>query len=318
MTEVDELVQGLLAGDRRALSRLISEVENGTRRGREALARLYPRTGHAQTVGITGLAGAGKSTLVRTLAMVYRRRGKRVGIIAVDPSSPYTHGAILGDRIRMQDLTGDPGIFMRSMATRGALGGLNVAAEDVVAVLDAAGFEVVLVETIGAGQDEVEVARVAQSTVLINTPGMGDGVQAMKAGLMEAADILVVNKSDLPGADTVVNQLRTLLSLAPADAWEIPIVKVVATRDEGIDQLAEALDSHHSYLEASGALIGSRREHARQQILALAQAEFVRRLTVNAGERLEVLCEEVALRTLDPHSAALKLVEGSKRGSDQT
>ncbi|HVC30989.1 MAG TPA: methylmalonyl Co-A mutase-associated GTPase MeaB [Steroidobacteraceae bacterium] len=308
-TPIDELVERLSGGDRRALSRIISEVENGSPRGYEALALLYPHSGRAHTIGVTGSAGSGKSTLTGSLARAYRRLGRSVGIIAVDPSSPYTQGAILGDRIRMQDLTSDPGIFMRSMATRGSLGGLAATAADVAAVLDAAGRDVILIETVGAGQDEVEIARVAQSTILVNTPGMGDDIQAIKAGIMEIADVLVVNKADLPGADAVAAQLRALLSFAPAGDWRIPILKVVALKDEGVDALVAALDAHHACLEASGGLAKAQEERARRQIVAAVYAELVRRLMTNGdGEQIARLTDAVARRRLDPRSAALTLI----------
>lgn len=310
MTPMNEMVERLLNGDRHALSRIISEVENGSQRGYEAMALLYPRTGRARTIGITGSAGSGKSTLTGALARAYRRLGRTVGIIAVDPSSPYTRGAILGDRIRMQDLTSDAGIFLRSMATRGSLGGLTAAAADVVAVLDAAGRDVILIETVGAGQDEVEIARVAQSTVLVNTPGMGDDIQAIKAGIMEIADVLVVNKADLPGGDAVAAQLRALLSFAPTADWRIPILKVVALKDEGVDTLIEALAAHHSYLETSGTLVKAQGERARRQIIAALQAELLRRLlSAEEGAGIASLTEAVAARRLDPHSAALELIK---------
>ena len=309
-TPINELVERLENGDRRALSRVISEVENGSPRGFEALALLYPRTGSAHTIGVTGSAGSGKSTLTRALARAYRRLGRSVGIIAVDPSSPFTHGAILGDRIRMQDLTSDTGIFLRSMATRGSLGGLAATAADVVTVLDAAGHEVILIETVGAGQDEIEIARVAQSTIVVNTPGMGDDIQTIKAGIMEIADVLVVNKADLSGADVVAAQLRALLSFAPAAGWHIPILKVVALKDEGIDPLIAALDAHRAYLETSGSLPNREEERARRQIAAAVYAELMRRLLAeDAGGQIAALTEAVASRRLDPRSAALKLIK---------
>src|SRR5690606_11381339 len=202
---------------------------------------LYPRTGHAQTIGITGSAGAGKSTLVGALAREERKRGRTVGIVAVDPSSPFSHGAILGDRIRMQDLTSDGGVFLRSMASRGNLGGLSEAATGVIDVMDAAGFDVVIVETVGAGQDEVEVAAAASTTVLITNPGGGDEIQSMKAGLMEVAQILVVNKADLAGSDTAVTQLKALLAIADLGAWIPPILKATAKTGEGIPELVDAI-----------------------------------------------------------------------------
>lgn len=307
---VEELVERMLAGDRRALSRLITEVENGSERGRDALRLLYPHTGRAHTIGITGSAGSGKSTLTGALARAYRRADRSVGIIAIDPSSPFTHGAILGDRIRMQDLTSDAGIFMRSMASRGALGGLAAAAADVASVLDAAGRDVVLIETVGAGQDEVDVARVAQSTIVVNTPGMGDDIQAIKAGILEIADVLAVNKADLPGADAVVGQLRALLSFAPAGPWTTPIVKLVAMKDEGIDALVAALDAHRAYLEQSGRLTENRIEQARHRIVAAAQLELARRMLAGDGRgRLADLAGRVADRDLDPRSAALQLIQ---------
>jgi LAO/AO transport system kinase len=300
---LENVVSRLLAGDRRALSRTISEVENETDAGRRALRLLYPKTGHAHSIGITGSPGAGKSTLTALLARAYREQGRGVGVVAVDPSSPFTQGAILGDRIRMQDLTSDPEVFVRSMATRGSVGGLAAAAADVTAVLDAAGKDVVLIETVGAGQDEVEVATVAQTTLVISTPGMGDGIQSIKAGIIEIADVLVVNKADLPGTDAVVAQLQMLIGLAPPKAWPVPVVKVSAATRDGLGALLDAVHSHRAYVEQ----VGDARNavaRAKQQIIAAAQAELARRLQTGDTINLDGFAERVAARALDPRSAA--------------
>ncbi|MFQ5878683.1 MAG: methylmalonyl Co-A mutase-associated GTPase MeaB [Dehalococcoidia bacterium] len=306
-----DLVERLLAGDRRALARVLSQVENQTEAGRAALRTLYPHTGHAHVVGVTGSAGSGKSTLVAGLAKEFRRRSKTIGIVAVDPTSPFSHGAILGDRIRMQELAGDPGVFIRSMATRGALGGLAAATNDVVAVLDAAGKDVILVETVGAGQDEVTVAATAQTTIVVNTPGTGDDIQAIKAGLLEIADVLVVNKADLPDCERLVGHLATLLSLAPAGPWKPPILRTVATRDEGTPELADAVEEHHRHLRRSDRMQEYRRAQARARLLAAAQAELLRRLLAapNADGHLEALVAKVASREMDPYSAASALID---------
>ena len=295
----------LVAGDRRALARGLTWVENGDERGLALLRALYARTGRAQTIGITGSPGAGKSTVTNAIAKELRRRGRSVGIVAVDPSSPYTQGAILGDRVRMTELYGDSGVFIRSLASRGALGGLSAAAQDVIHVLDAAGFDAVLIETVGAGQDEVEIAGTAQTTILVNTPNMGDEVQTLKAGIMEIADVLAVNKSDLPGADRMVKALKTLLSLAPERGWEPPVLRLIATEGEGVEALADACDAHRAHLAQSGELAEREAERARQQVTALARAEILRRLRGELGEeRLAELVADVAERRLDPHAAA--------------
>ncbi|MCL6644113.1 MAG: methylmalonyl Co-A mutase-associated GTPase MeaB [Dehalococcoidia bacterium] len=305
---MDELVQRFLAGDRRALARIITRVENGTLEGRAYVRALYPHSGRAHTVGITGGAGSGKSTLTGALAAELRRRNQTVAIIAVDPSSPFTHGALLGDRIRMQDVTMDPGVYMRSMAGRGALGGLAPAIADVVAVVDAFGFDYVIVETIGAGQDEVEIAGTAMTTVLVNNPGTGDDIQALKAGIIEIADILVVNKADHPGADVLVSQLQALLALSPADHRRPPILKTIATRGEGLAQLADAIDEHRAYLEQTGQLAAHRSEDARHQLLAITQQLILEEIRRAAPEAvIETLTGRIASRELDPHTAAEEL-----------
>ena len=305
---MDDLVERFLAGDRRALARIITRIEDETPAGREYLRQLFPHSGKTHTIGITGGAGSGKSTLTSALAAEYRRRGKTIGIVAVDPSSPFTHGAILGDRIRMQEHALDPGVYVRSMASRGALGGLAPTIDDVVAVLDAFGFDYVLIETVGAGQDEVEIAGTALTTVLVNNPGTGDDIQALKAGIIEIADILVVNKADHPGADILVSQLQALLSLAPAGQRRPPILKTTATRGEGLDRLADAIEEHREYLETSGELARSRAVDARHQVLTIARQillERIRRATPEPD--LEALVLRVAARELDPHSAAEEL-----------
>lgn len=305
---MDELVQRFLAGDRRALARVITRVENGTLEGRDYVRALFPHSGRAHIVGITGGAGSGKSTLTGALAAELRRRGKTVAIIAVDPSSPFTHGALLGDRIRMQDVTMDPGVYMRSMAGRGALGGLAPAIADVVAVVDAFGFDYVIIETIGAGQDEVEIAGTAMTTVLVNNPGTGDDIQALKAGIIEIADILVVNKADHPGADVLVSQLQALLALSPADQRRPPILKTIATRGEGLGPLVDAIDDHRAYLESTGQLAAHRAEDARHQLMAITQQlilEEIRKAAPSAV--IETLTERIASRELDPHTAAEEL-----------
>jgi len=305
-----DIAQRVLSGDRRALTRLLTSIENDYPDAREALRELFPRSGQAHIVGITGSTGSGKSTLVAALAREYRKQGRTIGIVAVDPTSPFSHGAILGDRIRMQDLTSDPEVFIRSMATRGALGGLAAATNDVVTVLDACGKDVVLVETVGAGQDEVEIADTAQTTVVISIPGAGDDMQAIKAGILEVADILVVNKADLPTADTVFKQLHIFMALDRNEGWQVPILKTVAHKGEGVTELLDVIDSHRAYLESSGRLEQMSRHRARRQLLAAAQAELLSKLLASAESngRLDKLIEAIAGRQLDPHTAAEQLI----------
>ena len=309
----DELIARLLQGDKWALSRILSFVENGRPEGRQAMKALFGHTGHAHVVGVTGPAGSGKSTLVGALARKYRERGRTVGIVAVDPTSPFTRGAILGDRIRMQELTSDPGVFIRSMATRGALGGLAAATNDVVAVLDAAHKDVIIVETVGAGQDEVEVADTAHTAVVISVPGAGDEVQAIKAGILEIADILVVNKADQPRADITVQQLHAFLNLSRNEGWDVPILKTVAIKADGVVELAEAIDQHRTFLETSGRMEEAMRHRARRQLLALAQEELLARVlaSAEADGHLDDLVEAIARREVDPHTAARRLIEAA-------
>jgi LAO/AO transport system kinase len=305
---VDDLVERFLRGERRALARILSRVENQTLEGREYLRQLYRHGGKAQTIGITGGAGSGKSTLTGALAMEYRRRGQTVGIIAVDPSSPFTQGAILGDRIRMQDLALDPGVFVRSMASRGALGGLAPSLDDCVAVMDAFGFDIVLIETVGAGQDEVEIAGSALTTILVNNPGTGDDIQALKAGIIEIADVLVVNKADHPGADVLVSQLQAVLSLAPAGSRRPKILKTTAIKGEGLVEVADAIAEHRAWLESSGTLMRQRAEDVRHQVLSITRAILLDRIRASTSENaLGALVTEVVQRRLDPHSAADQL-----------
>ena len=305
-----DLAQRILAGDRRALTRVLTFVENGYPEGREALRGLFASSGRAHIVGVTGPTGSGKSTLIGALAREYRKRGRSLGIVAVDPTSPFSHGAILGDRIRMQDLTSDPGVFIRSMATRGALGGLASATNDVVTVLDAAGHDVVLVETVGAGQDEVEIADTAHTTVVINIPGAGDDMQAIKAGILEIADILVVNKADLPAAESVFKQLHIFTDLQRHEGWQVPILKTVSHKEQGINELLDAIESHRTYLASSGRLDEMRRHRARRQLLSVAQSMLLARVLdgPRGAERVEQLVEQIVALEMDPHTAAERLI----------
>ena len=306
-----DLVDRLLAGDRRAVARLISLVENRAPESREALAALYPHTGHAHIVGVTGSPGSGKSTLVNQMAKAFRRQGATVGIVAVDPTSPFSGGAILGDRIRMQDLCGDPGVFIRSMATRGALGGLARATSDVVKVLDAFGKDVILVETVGVGQDEVNIAKAAHTTIVVEAPGMGDDIQAIKAGVMEIADILVVNKADREGAERTVAALEMMLDLGArgqAD-WKPPVLKTVALQGTGVAELVEAIHRHRQHLTETGRLAIKERERARRELLEIAQEQLLARLlaTVSPTE-MDDLANDIIARRIDPYAAAEGLV----------
>ncbi len=309
MPTVEDLVERLFAGNRRALSRLLTLIENDTPEGRRALRLLYPRSGGAHTIGLTGSAGSGKSTLSGAIAREMRRRSRTLGIVAIDPTSPFSQGALLGDRIRMQDLTSDAEVFLRSMATRGNLGGLAPATAGVVTAMDAFGKDVVLVETVGAGQDEVEVAAMADTTVVVLTPGSGDDVQAMKAGIMEIADILVVNKCDLPNADLLARQLASIVDAAPGER-KTPILKTAATQSDGIEALLDALDAHRTQIAESKAGDAHRRAQARHQVLALARQRLIDRLVARhtSDGRLDALVAQVARRELDPHSAADVLI----------
>ncbi len=309
----DELVARLLDGDKWALSRILSFVENNRSEGRQAMKALFGHAGRAHIVGVTGPTGSGKSTLVGALAREYRQRGRTIGIVAIDPSSPFSHGAILGDRIRMQELTSDPGVFIRSMATRGALGGIAATTNDLVTVLDAARKDVIIVETVGAGQDEVEVADTVHTAVVISVPGAGDEVQAIKAGILEIADILVVNKADQPRADITLQHLHAYLNLSRNEGWDVPILKTIAIKGDGVTELADTIDEHRSFLETSGRLEEARRHRARRQLLALAQAKLLARVlaSAEANGHLDELVEAIARREVDPHTAVQRLIEAA-------
>ncbi|HEX5940342.1 MAG TPA: methylmalonyl Co-A mutase-associated GTPase MeaB [Dehalococcoidia bacterium] len=304
-----DLASRLLAGDRRALARSLTVVENGGAEGADLLKTVFSSTGKAHMIGITGAAGSGKSTVTNALTSHYRAESKTVGIIAVDPSSPFTHGAVLGDRIRMLDHWSDQGVFIRSMATRGALGGLAATSFEAALILDAAGMDIVIVETVGAGQDEVEIAGLADSTVVINTPSTGDDIQAMKAGILEVADVLVVNKADLPGADTLVAQLTALLEMGAERPWKVPIVKVVARDGTGIPELADSLARHRSFLLESGEIQKLRKRQARSQIESILKVELLREAVRQSGGEasLESAADRVATRQTDPRTAARQL-----------
>jgi LAO/AO transport system kinase len=307
MTDLTALKDGILAGRYRALARAISLVEHEDRAADRLLAEIYPMTGRARIVGITGSPGAGKSTLVAALARHYRRQQKRVGIIAVDPSSPFSGGAIFGDRIRMTDLYTDRGVFIRSMATRGFMGGLARATNDVVDILDASGFDYVLVETVGVGQDEVEVIRTVQTNAVVLVPGMGDDIQAIKAGIMEIGDIFVVNKADRPGADKTVTEVTMMMSLVEEHAdWVPPIVKTVASKSEGIAELDEAIGRHFEYLASSGELDRRNRERVRIRIETQLKERFLSRLLSGTitPEQWTQLLDDVLRKRNNPHDAA--------------
>lgn len=299
------------AGDRRAIARAISTIENGEPAGIALLKLLFPKAGGAEVIGITGSPGTGKSTLVEKLAVQCRCAGSQVGIIAVDPTSPFSGGAILGDRVRMQSLSTDEGVYIRSMATRGQSGGLAPAAHDAVIVLEAAGCDVVLIETVGVGQDEVEVARLADTTVLVLVPGMGDDIQTLKAGVMEVADVFVINKVDQPGAERVEQELRAMLSITPQrDGWLPPIVKTVATTGEGIDSLQKALGHFRTFGEKEGATRRRRETKWRARLLSmLRQRLFEKVLTEGLSETdIDAYVQEVVERRRDPHSLVEEMI----------
>jgi LAO/AO transport system kinase len=300
------LAERLLAGDKRALARAISLVEDDDPEGWELVRQVYPRTGSASVVGFTGPPGAGKSTLIGALVKLRREAGREVAVLSIDPSSPFRGGALLGDRIRLSDHFLDPGVFIRSMATRGALGGLAEAALQTALLMDAAGKDDVFLETVGVGQAEVDVIDHADSVVLVLMPGSGDSIQALKAGVMEIPDVIVVNKADHPLTDTMVREIRGVLSLGPQAGWRVPIVKTEAVRGTGVEELAEKLAEHRAHVEAEGTLSERRRRNLRNEVLGLATMRLRRALEATLHEDPEVgeLLDEVVARRLDPASAA--------------
>lgn len=305
------LIEQMRAGDRRALSRLVSIVENGGDDARRALARLYQYTGHAHIIGVTGPPGAGKSTLVNELALAYRRRGQSVAVLAVDPTSPFSGGAILGDRIRMQPLGNDPSIFVRSMASRGQLGGLARATADVIKVLDAAGFDKIIVETVGAGQAEVEIAREAHTTVVVEVPGLGDDVQAIKAGILEIADVFVVNKADREDAARTKRHLQQMMQLGsePREGWEVPVLMTVATRGQGIDAVVDAIEQHLEHLRQDGYFAVRERQRIVSEFEGLLRSlalDLVRERV--SPEQREAIVDQIQARTVDPYTAAERML----------
>ncbi|HAL62202.1 MAG TPA: methylmalonyl Co-A mutase-associated GTPase MeaB [Chloroflexi bacterium] len=309
-----EIVKRLLAGDRKAAARLMSLIENDASQAPRLLGALYPHTGRAHIVGVTGFPGTGKSTLVGELTKKIRAQGEKVGIVAVDPTSPFSGGALLGDRIRMQELSTDEGVFIRSMATRGSLGGLARATGDVVKVLDALGQDLIFIETVGAGQSEVEIARAAHTVVVVVAPGLGDEIQAIKAGLFEIADLFVVNKADREGAEGAVATLNYLLDMnqADGDRWRPPILKTIAIRGEGVEAVVDALKEHLGYLKESGQLELKNRERSEGEVKRIIEEALWGRLLSRLKEgEWERMMLRIADRELDPYTAAEKLLESS-------
>ncbi len=314
-----DLVERALAGERLALARLLTQVENDTPAGRAALDRLFPRTGRAHLVGITGAPGTGKSSLANRLARAFRSLGdcspaRKVAVLAVDPSSPFTGGALLGDRLRMKDISGDPGVFIRSMASRGAVGGVARATAALASVLDAAGYDPIFIETVGAGQSEVEIVRLAHSVVVVDAPGLGDDIQAIKAGILEIADILVVNKADLPGAENTLRALENMLELAyPAGSAERrrpPLLRATATTGEGVEEIVRAILEHRAYLKETGGWQRREQDRLRREFEALLSAALVARWREQAGSRaVHELFARIASREVSPSQAAEEAVK---------
>ena len=317
--DTDRLVDRASGGDLRALARLVSLIENGSPQLRSIMRTLAPRAGGARVIGLTGAPGVGKSTLTGALVKAYRGRGQRVGVIAVDPSSPFTGGALLGDRIRMQDHATDEGVFIRSMASRGHLGGLAAATPQALRVLDAAGFDLILIETVGVGQAELEIASLADTTIVLVAPGMGDAIQAAKAGILEVADVFAVNKADRPQAQQTVRDLRNMIALGHQPdgepghpgppGWKPPIVSTVATTGEGIGELADKIDAHWSWLSSSGERERRRLARAREEVAAIAVGALRRQMRrLPEGTGLDELAGRVARGEMDPYAAADQLV----------
>jgi len=302
---MDQLLDNFLKGDIRALSRVITLVENRSPESLGLLQHLFPRTGQAQVIGITGSPGSGKSTLVDRLASAYRRRGDVLAVIAVDPSSPFTGGAILGDRIRMQTPGTDPGVYIRSMATRGHLGGLATATSDVVTVLDAAGKNPILIETVGVGQDEIDIVKLADISIVVLVPGMGDDVQALKAGIMEIGDIFVINKCDRPGVEPMERAVLAMLSLAHrADGWQPPVVKTIATEGSGIDELMNGIQRYHTFFQNSAARLEKKKEAAKQRLITLLEERLLKTAVqeIFPDGELNKVVDRIASRQQDPYS----------------
>ncbi|MBU7024800.1 MAG: methylmalonyl Co-A mutase-associated GTPase MeaB [Theionarchaea archaeon] len=307
----EELVDRLLAGDRRACARLITLVENETPESKQALKQIYPYTGKAHVIGVTGPPGAGKSSLVDKLTRYYREQGKTVGIIAVDPSSPFTGGALLGDRIRMQERATDPGVFIRSMGTRGHMGGLALTTKDAVKILDAFGKDIILVETVGTGQDEIDIIRAADTVLVVTMPSLGDDIQAIKAGILEIGDIFVVNKADLDYADKAVLELDMMLDFNAGKGWRPPVVRTVANMGEGIEELAEAIQTHMDYLKKEGLYQEKRRLKVEMELLEVLNRCVVKEILEKARKTNEFdnLVNLILERETDCYTAAEKLLQ---------
>ena len=306
-----ELAERLVAGDKRALARAISLVENDDPEGWRLVREVFPQTGRAAVVGFTGPPGAGKSTLIGAIVKNARARDREVAVLSIDPSSPFTQGALLGDRIRLSDHFLDPGVFIRSMASRGSLGGLSEATLQAALLMDASGKDDVFLETVGVGQAEVDIIDHADTVVLVLMPGSGDSIQALKAGVMEIPDVIVVNKAEHPLTDTMVREIRGVLSLGPRTGWRVPIVRTEAAKGEGVDELVERVEEHRAHIEAEGTLEERRRRNLMNEVMELAAVRMRRRLeeTVREDPEVKQLLDEVVARRLDPASAAARLLE---------
>ena len=315
---MEELIDGVYAGEVRAIARMISLAEGALASVHDAMAEIYRHAGRAHVVGITGVPGSGKSTLVGALTRLFRKSGRKVGIVAVDPSSPFSGGAILGDRIRMTDLATDEGVFIRSLATRGNLGGLASASLDTVDILDAAGFDLVLIETVGVGQDEVDIASAVHTVIVVSAPGLGDDVQSIKAGVLEIADIHVVSKADRPDAARTASDLRAMLGLGLSGRdrgiWSVPVICTSTETGEGVEDLSAAIDYHDEHLSNSGERDHRQKEITEMRVLKIAESMVRRRVEQEREISLKNMFDDIASRRLDPHSAARKLLQDLNLG----